>query len=408
MEYGLLGRTLGHSFSPQIHAMLGEYPYSLFPREPEEVADLLHDPAIGGLNVTIPYKRTVLGHLDHIDPLAQRLGSVNTIVREQDGKLHGYNTDYHGFMSTLCRSGIYVGGKKALVLGTGGASAPVSAVLEDLGAQVVMISRTGENNYQNLFLHRDAAVIVNTTPVGMYPNTGTAPVDIRQVPALEGVFDLIYNPSKTKLLLDCQSAGIPGYNGLWMLVAQAKKSSEYFTGRSISDDLAETIYHKLRSQTRNIVLIGMPGCGKSTIGQLVAQNCGKRFVDCDQVLAQRAGRSIPDLLESEGEDAFRNMETEVLADLGRESGLVIATGGGCVTQPRNLPLLRQNGRIFWIQRDVNALPTEGRPLSIRSTPAALYAQRLPMYQVFADCIISNDGTCQDAAQAIIAQWEEES
>ena len=193
-----------------------------------------------------------------------------------------------------------------------------------------------------------------------------------------------------------------------MLVAQAKKSSEYFTGRSISDDLAETIYHKLRSQTRNIVLIGMPGCGKSAIGQLVAQNCGKRFVDCDQVLAQRAGRSIPDLLESEGEDAFRNMETEVLADLGRESGLVIATGGGCVTQPRNLPLLRQNGHIFWIQRDVNTLPTEGRPLSIRSTPAALYAQRLPMYQAFADCIISNDGTCQDAAQAIIAQWEEES
>lgn len=407
MQCGLLGKTLGHSFSPQIHAMLGTYAYALFQRQPSEVEALLRQESIHGLNVTIPYKKTVIPFLDQVDPLARRLGSVNTVVREADGSLHGYNTDYDGFLSTVRRSGLDVSGKKALVLGTGGASAPVSAVLSDLGAEVVMISRSGENNYRNLFLHRDASVVVNATPVGMYPNNGIAPVDITAFPRLEHVFDLIYNPAKTKLLLDCEEAGIPAENGLWMLVAQAKRSAEYFTGERLSDTLVEKIYQSLRRRAENIVLIGMAGCGKTTIGQLLAEKTGKTFVDCDQELERRTGRTVPQIIESDGEHAFRELETGVLSDLGKQSGLVIATGGGCVTQPRNLPLLRQNGRIFWIQRDVNALPTEGRPLSIRSTPAALYAQRLPMYRAFADCIISNDGTCEDAAQAILAQWEEE-
>lgn len=406
MQCGLLGRVLGHSFSPQIHAMLGSYSYALFQREPHEVEVLLRQEQIHGLNVTIPYKKTVIPLLDQVDPLAQRLGSVNTIVRGSDGSICGYNTDYDGFLSTVRRSGLCVSGKKALVLGSGGASAPAAAVLSDLGANVVVISRTGEHNYQNLFLHRDAAVIVNATPVGMYPNNGSAALDIAAFPQLEGVFDLIYNPAKTKLLLDCEAIGIPAYNGLWMLVAQAKKSAEYFTGESLPDSLVETVYRMLRRQTENIILVGMAGCGKTTIGQLLAEMSGKKFADCDQELERRTGRTVSEIIENDGECAFRELETQVLSDLGKQSGLVIATGGGCVTQMQNLPLLRQNGTIFWIQRDVSALPVQGRPLSMQRTPAALYAERLPMYQAFSDCVVSNSGTCHDTAQAILAQWEE--
>ncbi len=406
MKFGLLGRKLGHSYSPQIHELIGKYSYGLYEREPDQVEALLRQPDIAGLNVTMPYKKDVLAYLDSVDELAARLGSVNTIVRRPDGTLEGHNTDYYGFQSMVTRSGLSVAGKKVLVLGTGGASVTAVAVMEDLGADVVTISRTGENNYQNLDRHADARVIVNTTPVGMYPNTGIAPLDIGLFPNLEGVLDVVYNPARTQLLLDCEKRNILACNGLWMLVAQAKRAAEFFTGTPLPDQIIHDIYQKLHSQMENIVLIGMAGCGKTTIGKILAEKCGKTFVDADEELEKRAGKSIPEIFAQDGEEIFRNLETQVLSDLGKQSGLVIATGGGCVTKERNYPLLHQNGTIVWIQRDVNALPTDGRPLSQRTDPAILYEHRMPMYDAFSDKVVINDGTGEEAAKKILSLLEE--
>ena len=281
MECGLLGRKLGHSYSPQIHACLGDYSYTLFEKEPEEIADFLKNGDFTGLNVTIPYKKTVIPYLDELSPAAKKLGAVNTVVRREDGTLFGHNTDYFGFASLLKRSGLDVAGKKVLVLGSGGASNTLTAVLTGLGAEAVVISRSGENNYENLQRHEDAAVIVNATPVGMYPNTGVSPVDLKRFPKLEGGLDVIYNPARTQLLLDAEALHIPCANGLWMLVAQAKESAEYFTGTSIDDAAIAEIHANLAAQMANIVLIGMPGCGKSTIGALLADKLGRKLVSAD-------------------------------------------------------------------------------------------------------------------------------
>ena len=391
MKFGLLGRKLGHSYSPMIFDLMGGYRYDLFEREPEGIEDLLRNEDFDGINVTIPYKKEVLQYLDEIDPLAQRLGAVNTIVK-RNGKLYGYNSDYYGFLSMVRRTGIDVSRKKVLVLGSGGASVTVSAVLEDLGADVVIISRSGENNYQNLHLHRDTAAIVNTTPLGMYPNNGAAPLELTGFPELEGVLDLIYNPARTQLLLDCEKYGIPGYNGLWMLVAQAKQSAQWFLGRELPDSLISDIHFKLRDRMENIALVGMAGCGKSTIGRHLAKETGKEFVDADAEIERLAGKTIPEIFAQDGEEEFRRLETEVLSQLGKRSGLVIATGGGCVTREENFPLLHQNSRILWLKRCPTSLPTEGRPLSQKISPAVLYDQRKHMYKAFSDAAIDNDGT----------------
>ena len=406
MKCGLLGRHLGHSYSPQIHAMLGSYSYSLFEREPEELESYLKDEDFTGSNVTIPYKKDVIPYLDELTGVARKLGAVNTIVRCSDGSLLGHNTDYYGFQSLLDRTGVEVCGKKALVLGSGGASRTVCAVLEEQGAQMIVISRSGEDNYDNLHRHADAAVIVNTTPVGMYPNTGVSPVDLDQFPHLKCVLDVVYNPAGTQLLLDAESRGIPCANGLWMLVAQAKESAEYFTGSPISDDVIEKIYKTLRAQMENIVLIGMPGCGKSTVGKILAEKTGKKFVDADAEIVKTAGNPIPEIFAEGGEAAFRAVETKVLAALGKQSGCVIATGGGCVTRQENLPLLRQNGSLFWLKREIGLLPKDGRPLSLSSDLQQMYAIRRPMYEAFADFAIENDGSPEETAGKIIALWED--
>ena len=403
MECGLLGRKLGHSYSPQIHALLGAYSYRLMELEPEAVGPFLKAGAFTGLNVTIPYKKTVIPYLDALSPEARRLGAVNTILR-REGKLIGHNTDYFGFRYLVEKSGLHVAGKKALVLGSGGASNTASAVLEELGARVVVISRTGENNYQNLSRHADAAVIVNATPVGMYPNTGIRPLDLGQFPELEGVLDAIYNPARTQILLDAERRGLTAVNGLWMLVAQAKESAQWFTGAPISDDVIAPIHRALRQQMENILLVGMPGCGKTTVGQQLAQELGKKFVDADQALEETTGRKITDILPSQGEAAFRALETQTLADLGKQSGLVIATGGGCVTREENYDLLHQNGTVFWLTRELNKLPTQGRPLS--RDLGQMYARREPMYRRFADATVSNDGSVEQTVREIRRIWEE--
>lgn len=405
MQCGLLGRKLGHSYSPQIHGQLASYDYSLFEKEPEELEGFLKNGNFVGLNVTIPYKKDVIPFLDQLSPVARRLGAVNTIVRRGDGSLIGHNTDYFGFRYLVQQSGLDVSGKKVLVLGSGGASNTAVAALQELGARVVIISRSGANNYGNLHLHANASVIVNTTPVGMYPNTGVSPIDLGCFPQLEGVLDVVYNPARTRILLDAENRGLVAMNGLWMLVAQAKESAEWFSGETIPDSRIVQIHAALRAQMENIILVGMPGCGKTTIGKLLARETGKQFVDADEALEARVGRKITDIIPTDGEAAFRSLETETLAELGKQSGFVIATGGGCVTQERNYPLLHQNGTILWLTRALDKLPTEGRPLSQTGKLQQMLATRQPMYRRFADAVIENDGTVEETLAQIRAALE---
>ena len=406
MKCGLLGRKLGHSYSPQIHGLLGDYSYELFEKEPEELASFLRDGDFSGINVTIPYKKDVIPYLDELSPAARKIGSVNTIVRRPDGSLFGHNSDYFGFVSLVNHSGIAVEGKKVLVLGSGGTSNMVVTALTDLGAAPVVISRSGENNYGNLHLHADASVIINATPVGMYPNIGVSPIGLNRFPKLEGVLDVIYNPAKTKLLLDAESLGIPHENGLWMLVAQAKEASEYFTGKKLPDSCIEKIHGILSRQMKNIVLIGMPGCGKSTIGNLLAEKLGQKFVDADTEIVQMAGKPIPEIFAQDGEEVFRKWETAALEHLGKQSGLVIATGGGCVTRQRNYPALHQNGSIVWLERDLSLLPTDGRPLSQSNRLEEMFAVRRPMYEAFADIRVENAGSPEETVAEILSKLEE--
>lgn len=401
MRCGLLGKKLGHSYSPQIHSYLGNYSYHLFEKAPDELEEFLRSGDFSGLNITMPYKKEVIPYCHALSDRAKVLGAVNTIVRQDDGTLIGHNTDFFGFHSVLLRSGIHVASKKVLVLGSGGASATVVAVLRQLQANVIVISRTGVNNYDNLHLHADASVIVNTTPVGMYPNVGISPLDLDLFPNLEGVLDVVYNPARTQLLMDAEKRGIPTQNGLWMLVAQAKESAEWFTGQHISDECIADIHGILRRQMENIVLIGMPGCGKSTLGKLLAERTGKQFVDADDVIVQRAGISIPKIFDKIGEEGFRKLETEVLSDLGKQSGLIIATGGGCVTRPNNYNLLHQNGHIIWIQRQISNLPTDGRPLSQQNNLETMFAVRKPLYEQFSDYSVINDGSLEETITAIL-------
>lgn len=405
MKCGLLGRRLGHSYSPQIHKLLGSYSYDLFETEPDALESFVKYGEYTGINVTIPYKKDVIPFLDELSPVARKMGSVNTIIRRSDGTLFGHNTDYFGFASMVKRSGLCVAGKKVLVLGSGGTSNTAVKVLEDLGALVVIISRSGENHYGNLPLHRDAAVIVNTTPVGMYPNNGNAPLDLSAFPNLEGVLDVIYNPSKTQLLIQAEKLGLPHENGLWMLVAQAKEASEYFGGTPIPDSVIEKVYRKMSAAMQNILLIGMPGCGKSTIASLLSQKTGRIAMDADAEIVNLAGKSIPDIFREEGEEAFRKLETQVLKELGKQSQLIIATGGGCVTRPENYPLLHQNSSIFLLNRSLERLPRVGRPLSQGADLQEMFAVRQPLYEAFADHSIDNNGTCVETVNQILALLE---
>lgn len=405
MICGLLGRKLGHSYSPQIHAELGSYAYQLFEKEPEDLEGFLKSGQFNGLNVTVPYKKAVIPYLDELSPRAQALGAVNTIVR-RDGKLIGHNTDYFGFEQMLLQSGLNVNGKKVLVLGSGGASNTVVAVLQEQNAQVVVISRNGENSYQNLDLHADARVIVNTTPVGMYPDTDRSPIDLDVFPHLEGVLDVIYNPARTALLLQAEKRGLVTANGLFMLVAQAAEASQWFTGNPVPPKKVEEIYKKLRQQMENILLIGMPGSGKSSVGRYLAERTGKIFVDADEKIVELAGKSIPEIFSQDGEQVFRDWESKALAELGKQSGLVIATGGGCVTRTDNYHLLHQNGVIFCLDRNIDQLPVDGRPLSQRGKLEEMYALRKPLYDHFADYHIDCNGTIQSAAEEILKIREE--
>ena len=400
LRCGLLGRKLGHSYSPQIHRELSCYEYKLYEKEPEELEAFLKSGTFDGLNVTIPYKKTVMAYLDEISPEAAAIGSVNTIVN-RGGKLTGYNTDAFGFSWLLQKSGVEAAGRKALVFGSGGASVTVCHVLKSLGADpVVVISRTGENNYENLDRHLDAKLLINATPLGMYPNNGESPVDLTRFSALDGVLDVVYNPARTALMLQAEQLGIPHASGLSMLVAQAKKACEYFTGNPVPDAEIDRIERLLSRQMENIILIGMPGCGKSSVGKALAAALNRTFLDADEEIVRRAGCSIPEIFAAQGEAGFRRAESAVLADLGKQSGIVLATGGGCVTRPENYPSLHQNGCIVWLKRDLSLLPTDGRPMSQANPPESLWERRKALYEQFSDVKISNDRTISECVNAI--------
>ena len=389
MEYGLLGEKLGHSFSPQIHRDLAGYDYQLLPTPPEAVEDLFARRAFQGLNVTIPYKQTVMPLCDEVDPRAAAIGAVNTVVN-RNGRLTGYNTDIDGFLYMARRAGVDMAGKKVVILGSGGTSRTARAAAGELGArEIVTVSR-----------HADAQVLVNTTPVGMYPNWGQSPVSLESFPALEGVLDVVYNPLRTALLLQAEERGLPRSCGLPMLVAQAKRAAELFTGQNIDDSRAEAVLHGLRGQLTNIVLIGMPGCGKTTVGRALAEKLGRTFVDLDEEIVRRAGMPILEIFAREGEVGFRERESVLVREFGERTGLVVSTGGGVVTRRENYIPLKQNGLLLHLRRDPAALPTDGRPLSQATAPEELWRRRAPLYAAFADGEIDNNGTLAGTLEQI--------
>lgn len=412
MRTGLLGEHLSHSFSPQIHKSLAgdRYSYELFERAPEEVEAFIKGDEWDALNVTIPYKQVVMPYLDVISDEARRIGAVNTVTRLPDGRLKGDNTDYFGFARTLTACGCDPKGQKALVLGNGGAAATAVTVLRDLGAEVVVLARNPKDvggvtpePYEGVYdRHPDAAVVVNCTPVGMYPRlVGQSPIDLHKLPRVETVFDMVYNPARTALLQDAAELGIPAYNGLLMLVAQAKRACELFLGEDLEDGLIDGIVTDIARETENIILVGMPGSGKSTVGQALAEALGRPFVDTDALIVEEAGRSIPEIFSNHGEEVFRAYETEAVKTAGMMSGAVIATGGGVVTRERNYAPLHQNGKIVFIDRDPDILPVDGRPISQSASKADLYAKRLPLYKAFADLETDNNGTVEDTVESIL-------
>ena len=409
-EFGLIGRKLGHSFSPEVHALLGGgYPYRLIELEPEAVAPFLESRSFDGLNVTIPYKRTVLPLCDALSDEARRIGSVNTIVR-QNGRLIGYNTDYYGFCRMAETAGVAFAGKRVLVLGSGGAAATAVTAARDLGAAAVWtVSRHGACDgvidYPTAYReHADADVIVNATPVGMYPENGASPVELSRFPACTGVLDMIFNPFRTALLQQAERQGVPHAGGLVMLVAQAAQAAALFTGAPVDPAREAQAVRAVTRARENLILIGMPGSGKTTIGRLAARKLERSFVDLDAEIARRFGRTPAEIIGADGEAAFRRLEAQTAADIGRGFGQVIAAGGGTVLRQDAMDALLQNGRAARVDRPLDRLATDGRPLSMDGAALErLLAAREPLYRRYASFTVQNDSAPARAAQAV-CRW----
>ena len=408
-NYGLLGEKLSHSYSKTIHTSFGLYSYELIEVSKDKVDDFLKEKNFKGLNVTIPYKQTVIPYCDELSDAAKKIGSVNTIVKREDGSLYGDNTDYFGFLYMAKRAGISFENKKVIILGSGGTSKTASAAVSDNGGKPIIISRSGENNYNNLYLHRDADVIINTTPVGMYPNNFSSAIELKDFPSCEGVIDVIYNPNKTRLILEAEKRGIKNTGGLIMLSAQAKKAAEIFTGKALSDELIEKVYKELKKSNLNITLVGMPGCGKSSLGKAVSKELSRKFIDIDAEIEEAAEKSIPEIFESWGEEGFRSIEAEILSKYTSQGGLVISTGGGAVLKEENRKNIRQNSFCVFVDRDLEKLSTKGRPLS-KSLEALkeMQKERAPLYNECANIKIDNNGEFLDTAEKIVEAFYENS
>lgn len=413
MEYGCIAQKLGHSFSKSIHEKIDSYDYVLRELSPDEVGAFLTKRDFRGINVTIPYKQTVIPYLDDMSETARAIGAVNTIVN-RGGKLFGDNTDFGGMTALIRRMGLELSGKKVLVLGTGGTAKTALAVAKSLGASWVRpVSRQkkdGAITYADVYaFHTDAQIILNTTPVGMFPQTDGAPIETDRFPRLEGIADAVFNPLRTHLVQNARAQGVRAQGGLYMLVAQAVLAAKRFTGKHYPDDLTETVFLKLLSEKENLVLIGMPGCGKTTVGKAVAASLGRAFVDLDDEIVRKAGFAIPEIFASQGETAFRDLETEVTRAFGAQNGLVIATGGGCVLRAENVQNLKLNGRLVWIDRPLEELiPTADRPTANdRDKMRALYETRRPIYRAAADDVVASDGIPEHVCKRVLDCFEKE-
>lgn len=401
--YYLIGKTLGHSYSAEIHRAFGKYPYELKALPPEALGEFLSGGDFDGMNVTIPYKSDVIPYLDEIDDAARKIGSVNTVV-QRDGRLVGHNTDYAGFLSMAERAGISFAGKKVLILGTGGTSLTAQAVVRDAGAsEVVVLSRRGESSYATLPRHLDSQIIINSTPVGMYPQNGEELIELRRFSRVEGVLDVIYNPLRTRLIDTADRLGIPSSGGLWMLVAQAALASGYFAGECPTESEVEAVYRSILTEKENIVLVGMPGCGKTTVAGLLAERSGREVIDTDRLVTEAAGMPIPEIFARYGEAEFRRLESEAAEAAGKRSGVIIATGGGIVLDPKNRYPLVQNGKVYFLRRETEQLDRSGRPLSGGADLAEMYRRRLPLYLAISDRAVDNNRTPDMAADEI---WED--
>lgn len=413
MEYGLIGEKLGHSFSKTIHEKLANYTYDLHPIAKEDLSDFFEKKEFRAINVTIPYKIDVMSYLDEIDQKAQAVGSVNTIVN-RNGKLCGYNTDFGGFLYLLKHNNIAIQNKKVLVLGKGGASKAIIAVLEYLKAkQIITVYYKDSPNTvtyeQCQKLHGDADVIINTTPVGMYPNLDGCPIDLQHYPNCKAVVDIIYNPIQTKLVLSAKKRNMIAIGGMEMLIAQAKYAVEIFLNTSIPESTIDDIYRELLFDKKNLVLIGMPSSGKTTIAKEVAPLLKKEVVDIDAEIVARIGMPISDYFEKYGENAFRDIEQEVTKEFSGKNNLIISTGGGVIKRAENMDYLAMNGVILFIERDLSKLVVgEGRPLSSSfSAIEKMYYERLPLYLRYSQKTIENNTTTQYAAKQAQLAYNEQ-
>lgn len=388
-QFGLLGEKLGHSHSPLLHGLLAEYDYRLIEKKPEELDAFLRSGSFDGLNVTIPYKQAVIPYLSDMSPRARQIGSVNTILRRADGTLYGDNTDAAGMQAALDSIQANLHGRKVLVLGSGGTSLTACYVVHQAGGTPVVISRKGENTYDDLEKHRDAAGLINATPVGMYPQVEASPVDLSRLPGLQFVMDAVYNPLRTRLLLQAQELGIPCVGGLTMLVWQAAEACRLFTGRAVATAQVNEAEETLRRRVTNLTIIGMPGVGKSSIGRRVARELDMPLVDLDKEIVREAGKPIPQIFAEEGESGFRKRESELLRRFALQGGQVLVTGGGAPIRPENREYLRMNSLVIHLTRPLQSLPTAGRPISQTRSLEELWQERKPLYAACADEILAN-------------------
>ncbi len=407
MRYGLIGNPLGHSYSPRLHALLGDEGYTLCPLPPEKLDAFLTGRDFLGLNVTIPYKRAVIPYCDVLGETAQAIGSVNTLVKRADGMLLGDNTDAYGFAKMAESAGIDFAGKKTLVLGSGGTSLTACHVVRAAGGEAVVISRHGEDDYEHLDRHADAAILINATPVGMYPAVAATPVDLARFPMLVGVLDVVYNPLRTRLLQQAEELGIPHAGGLSMLVWQAARARALFDGQEQPVQTVLAAELALRREVSNLVIVGMPGSGKTVVGRRCAKALHMPFVDVDSQIVERAGKPIPQIFAEDGEAAFRALEAEVLAACCAKSGQVLSTGGGAVLRQENRRNMRMNGIVVRLMRPLEKLKTEGRPLSTGLTALKhMEKERAPFYRAAADFTVINDHALPDCVHKVLEGYDE--
>lgn len=396
MEYGCIGEHLSHSFSKEIHAAIGEYSYILQEIEPRKLEEFIKNKNFSGINVTIPYKSEVIPYLNGISPQAKDIGAVNTIVNK-DGVLYGYNTDFFGMRALIQKTGLELSGKKVLIAGTGGTSKTAFAVARSMGASdIVVVGRTGARGsvtYEDVYRHHtDAQIIINTTPCGMYPDIANSPLDTDCFSGLQGAIDAVYNPLRTVFVQQVQKRGLPAQGGLYMLVAQAVFAAEKFTGKSYGTRVIDEIYGKILSEKENIVLIGMPGSGKTTVGKILADNRGLEFVDTDKYIEQKYAKSPEHIIRENGIDVFRDIESAAVEEICVKNGCIIATGGGAVLREKNVDLLKQNGRLWFLDRPIeDIVPTQDRPLSSNTDELKKrYHERYDIYCSVADEVIKAD------------------